>query len=169
MVEPENTATEFFPVENVVVLLLKIWSNKENKEIDLFDVFNHPDYTDLAKSSKTLFDLVGQHVLGVPFGSHFAEDKGPSSWFIGMSNVFIFSVRGVDAKVKVKILKATEILSTNPLAEGTVCMPLPHGPKGTWCYHDGALKLVYEVDENNKRLTLLSLIQGTTTKAEELH
>jgi mRNA-degrading endonuclease RelE of RelBE toxin-antitoxin system len=169
MGESENTTTEFFSVEGVVIHLLKIWSQKENDEIGLSDVLYLPGYIDLVKSSKTLFDLIGKFVFGVLSGSHHVKDKEPSSWFIGMTNAFVFSVRGVDTETKVKVLKAIEILSTNPLVEGTVCMPLPHGTKGTWCYHDGDLKLVYGVDEKNKRLTLLKLIQVTTTKAAELH
>jgi mRNA-degrading endonuclease RelE of RelBE toxin-antitoxin system len=157
--EPKNMATDYYCVDDFVILLLKIWINKEDNEVDISDIFALPGYIELAKSSKILYDLVGRHVLSFVFGTSFQVEKGSAAWLFGLNSSFYSALKEIDTRTMATILKAIEILKTAPLSGGTACMPLPDMSAGHWCFQEGGVRLLYEVDEQNKRVHLLSLTQ----------
>jgi len=78
-------------------------------------------------------------------------------WLIGLSAEFMKSIKRVDKKIKGRILEAIQLICKNPVAlKGDTIKPLSDQYKGLWRYRIGDYRLVYQPDNDNRQVTLLS-------------
>jgi mRNA-degrading endonuclease YafQ of YafQ-DinJ toxin-antitoxin module len=161
MVESKNLVQEFNDSEGGVSLLLKIWCKKEHGKLGLSDILHLPGHYELIKSSEVVYNLVEQYVLETLFGCKIPSNKESTGWHIVVSNEFRLTVKATNTKTKIKILKAVEVLCGEPLLKGSACFPLPDDSEGRWCYSDGDFRLIYKVNEINKKLSLIRSFRKT--------
>ena len=78
-------------------------------------------------------------------------------WLFAFSEQFSKSIKRVDKKLKGRILEAIGDICRNPTtAKGNTTRPLTGEHSGLWRYRVGDYRLIYEPDNQNHRVTLLT-------------
>jgi len=138
IVELENEITSFARFSQIEASLNEFW------RIEL-----HPKlYFDYLHGKKRLEEPEADS--GVRFSI-----KAPD-WYIGFSNEFLKSIKGIDKKLQGRVLESLKVISESPLElNGNTVKPLGKQLKGLWRYRIGDYRLLYKPDSESKLILIL--------------
>lgn len=123
----------------------------------LIDIENKSE--NLSKSKKRFFDRYNRtksHPKKSTVLKSVFYNTNPTPWVIAFTSTFQKSISNIDKKLQGRVLKAVSDLSNAPITLiGDTIKPLIGELKGLWRYRIGDYRLIYEPNEESKKVVLL--------------
>lgn len=85
------------------------------------------------------------------------ENYHEPEWYLGFTNDFLKTIKGIDRKLQGRILEALRDVTSSPTElKGNTKKPLTSSLKGLWRYRIGDHRLLYKPDESTKHILVLA-------------